>query len=47
MGNSGLEDILNKAFGGMGKLLSEKKFPQNISAIRMLHVTGDTLQDFL
>ena len=36
MTDSGLEDILQTAFGGVAKMLSGKKFPQNIRALRMV-----------
>jgi hypothetical protein len=36
MKNSGLEEILSKAFGGVAKMLSGKKFPQNVHALMML-----------
>ena len=36
MSNSGLEDILSVAFGGVEKMLSGKKFPQNFRALRMI-----------
>ena len=36
MANSGLEDILAAAFGGVEKMLSGKKFPQNFRALRMV-----------
>ena len=36
MSNSGLEEILQAAFGGVSKLLSGKKFPQNFRALHML-----------
>ena len=34
MGGSGLEDILKSTFAGVPKLLSGKKFPQNVRALR-------------
>ena len=34
--NSGLIDILNSAFGGVDKMLTGKKFPQNVRALRMV-----------
>jgi hypothetical protein len=34
--NGGLEDNLRKAFGGVAKMLSDKKFPQNVRALRIL-----------
>ena len=36
MADSGLEEILSAAFSGVGKMLSGKKFPQNIRALRLL-----------
>ena len=36
MANSGLEDILTAAFGGVVKMLTGKKFPQNFRALRMV-----------
>ena len=36
MGGSGLEDILKSTFAGVPKLLSGKKFPQNIRALRIV-----------
>jgi hypothetical protein len=36
MEDSEIEDILSEAFGGVAKMLSGKKFPQNIRALRML-----------
>lgn len=36
MAGSGLEDLLKLAFAGVPKLLSSKKFPQNIKAMRIL-----------
>ena len=36
MTDSGLEDILQTAFGGVAKMLSGKKFPQNIRALRLV-----------
>ena len=35
MANSGLEDILKSGFGGVQKMLSGKKFPQNVRALRI------------
>ena len=36
MANSGLEEILGAAFSGVQKMLSGKKFPQNVRALRLL-----------
>ena len=36
MANSGLEELMNSAFGGVMKMLSGKKFPQNLRALRMV-----------
>ena len=36
MADTGLETILLSAFGGVGSMLSGKKFPQNIRALRLL-----------
>ena len=36
MMDSGLSDILKHAFGGVDKMLSGKKFPQNVGAFRIL-----------
>ena len=36
MAESGLSDILSEVFGGVPKMLSGKKFPQNIRALRMM-----------
>ena len=33
--NFGLEEILNKTFSGVEKILSGKKFPMNLRAFRM------------
>ena len=33
MSNSGLEEILGAAFGGVGKMLAGKKYPQNVRAL--------------
>ena len=34
MAESGLSDILSEVFGGVPKMLSGKKFPQNVRALR-------------
>ena len=36
MTNTGLEEILDKSFAGVKKMLSGKKFPMNIRALRMV-----------
>ena len=36
MDESGLSDILKEVFGGVQKMLSGKKFPQNVRALRLL-----------
>lgn len=36
MADTGLEDIMGAAFSGVGKMLSGKKFPQNIRALRLV-----------
>lgn len=36
MAESGLSDVLLEVFGGASKMLSGKKFPQNVRALRML-----------
>ena len=36
MANSGLEEILNKTFSSVKKMLSGKKFPMNLRALRMV-----------
>ena len=36
MRGSGLEDILKSTFAGVPKLLSGKKFPQNVRALRIV-----------
>ena len=36
MAESGLSDILSEVFGGVPKMLSGKKFPQNVRAPRMM-----------
>ena len=36
MENSGLEEILSHVFGGVSKMLTGKKYPQNVRALRML-----------
>ena len=36
MADSGLEDVMKAAFGGVTKMLSGKNFPQNVRALRMV-----------
>ena len=36
MAETGLEPIMNAAFGGVSKMLTGKKYPQNIRALRMV-----------
>ena len=36
MANTGLVELMNTAFGGVLKMLSGKKFPQNLRAMRMV-----------
>ena len=36
MGNSGLDEVLKAAFGGMTGMLTGKNFPQNTRALRMV-----------
>ena len=36
MGNSGLEEVLKAAFGGVTRMLTGKNFPQNTRALRMV-----------
>ena len=36
MANSGLEDILKSALGGISRMLTEKNIPQNAKALRIL-----------
>ena len=43
--DSGLADVLESAFSGVTKMLSGKKFPQNIRALRML--TEELLREML
>ena len=45
LADSGLEDIMKSAFGGVSHMLSGKKFPQNIRALRM--VAEEMLRSFL
>ena len=36
MSNTGLTEIMQTTFGGVPKMLSGKKFPQNVRALRMV-----------
>ena len=36
MGGSGLEEVMEVAFGGVQKMLAGKKFPQNVRALRIV-----------
>ena len=36
MADSGLEQIMDSTFGGVSKMLSGKKYPQNVRALRMI-----------
>ena len=36
MNNTGLEELMNSAFGGVLKMLSGKKYPQNLRPLRMV-----------
>jgi len=36
MVETGLDVILSAAFGGVAKILSGKKYPQNVRALRLL-----------
>ena len=45
MSNSGLEDIMKAAFGGVAKMLTGKKYPQNTRALRL--VVEEILRDTL
>ena len=36
MSNSGLEEVMNSTFAGVPNMLSEKKFPQNVRALRLV-----------
>lgn len=36
MANSGLEELLKAAFGGVARMLAGKNFPQNVRALRMV-----------
>ena len=37
MENSGMEKVLSAAFAGVPKMLTGKKFPMNVRALRLLH----------
>ena len=43
MENSGLEELMNSTFGGVQQMLTGKKFPQNLRALRM--VVEELLRD--
>ncbi|KAK2144992.1 hypothetical protein LSH36_713g01032 [Paralvinella palmiformis] len=45
MANTGLEEIMKSVFGGVAKVLTGKKFPENCRALRM--VTQELLRDIL
>ena len=45
MTNTGLDDLLKAAFGGVDKMLSGKNFPQNFRALRI--VVEELLRDFI
>ena len=45
MSNSGLEEVMNSVFAGVPKMLSGKKFPQNVRALRL--VTEVLLRDII
>ena len=49
MRNSGLEDLLKSAFGGVDKMLSGKNFPQNFRALRMVveAILGDSIGEMI
>ena len=36
MAESGLAEVMNEAFSGVAKMLSGKKFPQNVRALRIV-----------
>ena len=36
MSETGLEDVMKSAFGGVSRMLSEKHLPQNTRALRMV-----------
>lgn len=36
MTDTGMSEVLGEVFGGVQKMLSGKKFPQNVRALRML-----------
>ena len=51
MSNTGLEEIMRAAFGGIQKMLAGKKFPQNCRALRMiveelLHFTMENMDTY-
>ena len=45
MADTGLQPIMEVAFGGVAKMLAGKKFPQNVRALRM--VVQELLRDIL
>ena len=45
MSNSGLEEVMNSIFAGVPKMLSGKKFPQNMRALRL--VTEELLRGII
>ena len=45
MMNSGLEDILKKAFASVSKMLAGKMFPMNVRALRL--VTEEILKNYI
>ena len=47
MANSGLEEVMKAAFGGVAKMLTGKKFPQNARALRIVaeEIMSSTLQN--
>ena len=42
MADTSLSDIMSSVFGGVSKMLTGKKFPQNVRALRM--VTEEALR---
>ncbi len=45
MADTGLSDVLESVFGGVGKMLTGKKFPQNVRALRL--IVEEILRDVL
>ena len=45
MSNTGLTEIMQTTFGGVPKMLSGKKFPQNVRALRMM--VGELLRSIV